>query len=141
MEIMQTWRLRADLVTLSACQTGITHVLRGDEPMGLVRAFLFAGARAVLVSQWKVEDAPTFLLMQRYYSGYIQAGSANLAAALHAAQVWLRSLTVAEARSHLAALPAPTTSVASFDSLDNLAPDTFPFAHPRHWAAFILVGA
>ncbi|MCB0035729.1 MAG: CHAT domain-containing protein, partial [Anaerolineales bacterium] len=58
-EILRHWDLRAELVTLSACQTGVSRVLRGDEPMGLVRAFLYAGARSVLVSQWPVEDLPT----------------------------------------------------------------------------------
>ncbi len=39
-EVREGWRLRAELVTLSVCQTGVSRVLRGDEPMGLVRAFL-----------------------------------------------------------------------------------------------------
>jgi CHAT domain-containing protein len=139
-EVLEDWRLQAELVTLSACQTGVSRILRGDEPMGLIRAFLYAGARAVLVTQWPVEDLPTFLLMQRFYSELQRAGSAGPAAALHAAQVWLRELTTAEIRGLLAGLPAGGSSAGEPDPLADLPVDAHPFAYPRHWAAFILVG-
>jgi CHAT domain-containing protein len=127
-EVLQTWRLQASLVALSACQTGVSRVLRSDEPMGLVRAFLVAGAANVLVSQWPVADLPAFLLMRAVYEG--MAGGERPAAALQAAQIWLRELPVEEVRAMAAELPAA--------DLDNLA--AYPFAHPVHWAAFILVG-
>jgi CHAT domain-containing protein/tetratricopeptide (TPR) repeat protein len=135
LEVMRDWRLQAELVTLSACQTGVSRVLRGDEPMGLVRAFLYAGARAVLVSQWPVEDLPTFLLMQCFYGELQRAEGTNPAAALQTAQVWLRELTAARTRELLAGLPG-----GGPDPLSGLPPDVCPFAHPRYWAAFILVG-
>jgi CHAT domain-containing protein len=139
-EVLQNWKLQAELVTLSACQTGVSRILRGDEPMGLIRAFLYAGARAVLVTQWPVEDLPAFLLMQRFYSELLQAAEADPAAALHAAQVWLRELPVAEARALLSGLPAGRLPPNNPDPLVAFPPDAQPFTNPRHWAAYILVG-
>lgn len=89
--IMEHWRLRADLVTLSACRSGVSQVLRGDEPMGLVRALLYAGARAVLVTLWQVEDTSARLLMEHFYTSLLQQGTrADPAAALRDAQHYLR---------------------------------------------------
>lgn len=59
--------LRTPLVVLSGCQTGVQEVRAGDELMGLVRAFLYAGATSLVVSQWKVEDTATSWLMERFY--------------------------------------------------------------------------
>lgn len=59
-------RLNADLVVLSACQTGLGKV-SGDGVMGLGRAFLYAGTPRVVVSLWSVPDEPTALLMQTFY--------------------------------------------------------------------------
>jgi CHAT domain-containing protein/tetratricopeptide (TPR) repeat protein len=140
LEVIQDWRLQAELVVLSACQTGVSRILRGDEPMGLIRAFLSAGARAVLVSRWAVEDLPTFLLMYRFYSELQDEMDLDLSAALHLAQRWLRRLTVAQAREVLATLPAEGEGAHAPDRLANLPSDTRPFSHPRHWAAFTLVG-
>lgn len=63
--------LKAQLVTLSACQTGLGEISRGDEMVGLSRAFLYAGTPAVIVSLWSVADEPTALLMTRFY-GYMK---------------------------------------------------------------------
>jgi len=128
-EVANGWRLHADLVTLSACQTGVSRLLRGDEPLGLVRAFLAAGAKMVLVSQWAVADLPTYLLMEHFYQMLISGGDA--ATALHTAQVWLQSATRDEVASKLAGLPAEEGEIPG---------GIRPFAHPRYWAAFILVG-
>jgi CHAT domain-containing protein len=138
-EILQDWQLAAELVTLSACQTGISRVLRGDESMGLIRAFLYAGAKAVLVTQWPVEDLPTFLLMQRFY-GALQSGFGDPAAALHQAQLWLRQLSRANVEAILASLPQADLPDDTWESLEDRPADQPLFAHPRYWAAFILVG-
>jgi CHAT domain-containing protein len=60
-------RLDADLVSLSACQTGRVAVTGGDEMVGLCRGFLHAGARALLVSLWPVDDRATGALMEEFY--------------------------------------------------------------------------
>ncbi len=59
--------LSAALVTLSACETGRAVIGGGDELAGLARAFLFAGAAGLVVSQWRVDDASTGVLMTRFY--------------------------------------------------------------------------
>ena len=82
-------RLRCDLVTLSACESGLSRVRRGDELMGLVRAFLLAGAAAVVASLWRVDERSTLLLMESFYREL--AAGANPAAALKAAQIALRA--------------------------------------------------
>ncbi len=77
-------RLRCSLVTLSACETGINAVTPGDELLGLVRGFLAAGAPALLVSLWPVDDATTVQFMKHFYAAWL--GGATLAAAHRAAQ-------------------------------------------------------
>ncbi len=138
LEILENWRLRAELVTLSACETGVSHILRGDEPLGLVRAFLYAGARAALVSLWPVEDLPTFLLMQRFYQALSTEDTSDPAEALRDAQEWLRTLPADAARG-LARLASGDLAETS-SGLEDMASSAFPFAEPRHWAAFIVVG-
>jgi CHAT domain-containing protein len=60
-------KLNADLVTLSACKTGLGQRIPGEGVIGLSRAFMDAGSRAVLVSLWEVEDQSTALLMEEFY--------------------------------------------------------------------------
>lgn len=60
-------RLAADLVTLSACETGLGKVASGDDVVGLTRGFLYAGASTVVASLWKVDDRATSALMTRFY--------------------------------------------------------------------------
>ncbi len=56
------------LVTLSACESGRGVVAAGDEQIGLPRAFLYAGARSVLHSLWRIDDRATQVLMERFYT-------------------------------------------------------------------------
>lgn len=60
-------RLRAELVTLSGCGTGLNAVVGGDELLGLLRGLLYAGARAVLASLWDVNDESTAEFMRLFY--------------------------------------------------------------------------
>jgi CHAT domain-containing protein len=64
------YRLQADLVVLSASQTGMATSLGGDELAGLAQAFLQAGARSLIVSLWTVDDYSTASLMTAFYSNY-----------------------------------------------------------------------
>lgn len=57
-----------DLVVLSACQTQVGAVSAGDEVVGLTRAFLYAGSPTLIASLWNVDDEPTALLMERFYT-------------------------------------------------------------------------
>ncbi len=72
-EVFERMRIDADLVTLSACETGLGKEMGGEGLIGLTRAFQYAGARTVLASQWKVADVATSELMTRFYS-YLKAG-------------------------------------------------------------------
>lgn len=77
--------LHCQLVTLSACETGVSSVAPGDELLGLARGFFLAGAPALIVSQWRVDDQATAELMDAVYQG-LRAGH-QPAAALRAAQI------------------------------------------------------
>jgi len=66
-------RLQADVVTLSACNTGLGQLVSGEGMLGLVRAFLYAGASSVNVSLWNVNDAATAALMKEFYRNLIRS--------------------------------------------------------------------
>ena len=59
--------LAADLVTLSACETGLSKIANGDDLVGLTRGFLYAGSSSIVASLWKVDDLATSQLMTRFY--------------------------------------------------------------------------
>jgi CHAT domain-containing protein len=84
-EIFEQVRLSADLVTLSACDTGLGAQIRGEGIVGLTRAFQYAGARSVLASLWSVADDETAALMIHFYER-LSAGL-NKDEALRAAQI------------------------------------------------------
>ncbi len=122
-DIRSTWKLKADLVTLSACQTDF-FTRSQETSLGLTGELLRAGARCLLVSLWDVDDQATALLMGRFYENL--AGSYRdvrmgligqpmpKAVALQEAKRWLRSYRDADGGQ--------------------------PFANPVFWAAFILLG-
>ncbi|MCC5904874.1 MAG: CHAT domain-containing protein [Balneolaceae bacterium] len=66
-------RMNADLVVLSACETGMGTAYRGEGLIGFTRAFIHAGAANLVVSMWRVNDQPTSDLMIRFYR-YIREG-------------------------------------------------------------------
>lgn len=103
--------LPADLVVLSACETGSGRVAAGEGIVGLTRAFMFAGAPRVVCSLWKVDDEATRALMTKFYElWHPPSGAASLgpAAALRQAQAFVRAQA--------------------------------PWRHPYYWAAWVLWG-
>jgi CHAT domain-containing protein len=60
--------INADLVMLSACETGLGKVSNGDDVIGLMRGFLYSGAKAVIGTLWEVDDEATADLSKRFYS-------------------------------------------------------------------------
>jgi CHAT domain-containing protein len=112
-EIVREWKLDADLVTLSACETGLGKEVVGEGYVGLADAFLQAGARALLLSLWKVEDRSTAMLMERFYRNWLQRGMTKLEA-LQEAKRWLREWLDPGGQQ--------------------------PYAHPYYWAGFVLIG-
>ena len=83
-------RLSSQLVTLSACETGLGLRFRGEGIIGLPHAFLSAGARSVVVSLWKVEDRATADYMADFY-GKVHAGYSPADAMLMVRQSRIRS--------------------------------------------------
>lgn len=110
--------LDADLVTLSACNTGLGHV-SGDGIAGFSRAFIYAGASSVLVSLWRVADPVAAFQMERFYRRLIQT-KGNKAAALAAAQ----RETIVELRE--GGIRTPSGEALA--------------ENPVLWAPFVLVG-
>jgi CHAT domain-containing protein len=114
-EIADTWRLDADLVCLTGCQTALGMRSAAQGLLGLQQAFFRAGARSVLVSLWPVDDAAAALLVKEFYArlgeGEAMGSRARaLQAAQHAVREWRN------------------------------AAGERPFAHPAYWAGFALIG-
>ena len=78
--------LPAELVVLSACQTGVGKQIKGEGLIALTRGFMYAGAKRIVASLWKVDDAATAELMADFYKEMF-ANKLKPAAALRAAQI------------------------------------------------------
>jgi len=104
LDVLEHLRLRCDLVTLSACESGLSRVRRGDELVGLIRAFMHAGAPALVSTLWRVDERSTLILMERFYQE-VRAGL-DFAEALKKAQLYLKNLTRREAMEVLERFPA-----------------------------------
>jgi CHAT domain-containing protein len=152
-EVREYWKLDAELVTLSACESGLGQPGGGDGLLGFAQAFLLAGSRAVCLTLWQVDDTATVLLMDRFYRNLLgrRANGAKpmgKAAALHEAKQWLRTLTAQEALKRLGTITQGVVrgerpareEMRPVPQPKDAAPDYQPCVHPRYWAAFILIG-
>jgi len=128
-EVLESVRINADLVTLSACETALGKDYAGEGLLGLTHAFQFAGASAVLASQWRVRDRSTAQLMAQFYAN--RKLGMSLAEALQSAQI-------AMIRGEL----SPTGDAGWLERLGAwFRGDEASYAHPYHWAGFVLNGA
>jgi CHAT domain-containing protein len=82
-------RLPVELVVLSACNTALGRLVRVEGLVGIVRGFIYAGARRVVASLWKVDDEATAELMRLFYVGLFRENRSP-AAALRQAQLDMR---------------------------------------------------
>lgn len=151
--VLRELRLNAELVCLSACETGQSHVMRGDELVGLTRAFLYAGTPSLIVSQWVVDELSTHLLMERFYQELrslpITDGSIN-ARALAQAQLYIKNLSLDSFRQILIEKLDDNQVVQhrlqffadsiGLGSVNLLSGNECLLAHPYYWAPFFLVG-
>lgn len=117
-EVRLGWVLDADLVTLSACETGLGRETDDDGMLSLTAAFFAAGARNVVSSLWKVEDQATAKLMAYFYEELSRSdprgAPVTVGGALRAAQLRLRDTTTAAG--------------------------TRPYAAPSAWGGFVAYG-
>jgi CHAT domain-containing protein len=143
-EEVQSFDLRGtDLVVLSACETGLGHGEYGQGVMGLQRAFQAAGARAVVASLWRVDDAATTVLMEEFYTNLWSKKMPKLEA-LRQAQ-----LTVLNNPGLVTARRAELEKKRGIDDKAVPLPKGEPVAardagatrsNPSLWAAFVLSG-
>jgi hypothetical protein len=70
-QIVRTWDLDADLVVLSACESGLGRYAGGEGYLGFAQALFVKGAKSLVLSQWKVDDKATALLMTRFYQNLL----------------------------------------------------------------------
>ncbi len=137
--MLRTWKLDADLVTLSACQTALGEHQGGEGYVGFAQALLLAGARSLVLSQWPVHDYATTLLMHRFYENLL-GSRPDLKAplpkldALAEAKRWLKGLAREDVVRRLRDLGVAADAAWMRDQPER------PFAHPYYWAAFILIG-
>jgi CHAT domain-containing protein len=134
----------ARLVTLSACETGLTDLLRSPEEfIGLPAGFLQAGAPAVVSTLWPVSDRATSLLMEQFYFKHLQKGL-HPSKALRSAQRWLRDSTREELCQYYESsdrVSARDARAARAELVVGGPPDDRPYANPYFWAAFTFTGA
>ena len=69
--------INADLVVLSACQTGLGRITGGDDVIGMNRSFFYAGTHAVISSLWRVSDTSTAVLIKQFYRQYLSVNKAD----------------------------------------------------------------
>ena len=65
-------RLNTELVTLSACETGLGKIISGEGIMSMTRGFIYSGTPNILFSLWKVGDKNTYELMVNFYADIIE---------------------------------------------------------------------
>jgi CHAT domain-containing protein len=130
--------LHANLVVLSACETGLGKLSSGDELVGLTRAFIYAGTPSVVASLWSVEDSSTAALMGSFYKNLKTMSKVE---ALRQAQL---KLIRGDAASGLLA----RRGIGGVGKLGEVPeakaitsePLSVSTSHPYFWAPFILVG-
>ncbi len=105
-------KLNADIVVLSACESGINEQKPGDELIGLTRALIYAGTPSVLVSLWKVDDEATEFLMKSFYEHFLGRAGRKKVSKVEALQKAQQETIAANSK----------------------------WEHPYYWSSFVLVG-
>ena len=142
-QIARTWELDADLVVLSACESGLGVAAGAEGYLGFAQPLFARGARSLVLSQWKVDDDATALLMARFYRNLLgkrEGLTAPMpkAEALAEAKRWLRGAGPSEVGAALAALPRG--EIVRREAV-KAASSAHPYEDPTYWAGFVLVGA
>jgi len=122
-------RLNADMVVLSACETGIGELQQGEGIISLARGFSYAGAKSIVTSLWSVNDGSTKELMESFYT-YLKEGLSKDAALRQA------KLDYIDNNPHLEAHPFYW---AAFVPIGDMQPIEFSSLANWSWTAIILV--
>lgn len=147
--------LSANLVVLSACESGVNKLMPGDELFGLTRALMYAGVPSIIVSLWEVNDISTEILMIKFYEG-LKKGLSKVVA-LQQAQVSMMNLSKKElnqylirrGRINMRELEQSYVNIEDFlsrhawDDIPNASrfiDSEYPYRHFTFWAPFVLVG-
>ncbi len=139
--IMQGLRLRPGLVSLSACTSGLTQVVPGDELLGMLRALLYAGATTITCALWEASDIVARLVMEHFYQA-LHAG-ATPGVAFRDAIVAVRDLSGRELAAIFARWSAEDMGAVHPPALPEVPPDQeahHPYGDPIVWASFMLIG-
>jgi CHAT domain-containing protein len=129
------------LVTLSACETGLTDPTSiSDEYVGLPSGFLYAGSTNVVSSLWKVNDISSTFLMIKFYQN-LKENQSRVAKTLNDAQRWLRDATQQQLLDWINQLKLDEDKMKQIkEKLDWYNSDEKPFNSPYHWATFCSIG-
>jgi CHAT domain-containing protein len=135
---------KCSLVTLSACETGLTDIGdTTDEYIGLPSGFLYAGTTNVISTLWAVNDVSTAILMIKFYEILLSETRPPVAVALRESQLWLRSLTVKDLLEWVEAsmlLSREHKQKIQDRYSRGYKQDYQPYESPVYWAAFCAVG-
>ncbi|MEG5050436.1 MULTISPECIES: CHAT domain-containing tetratricopeptide repeat protein [unclassified Microcoleus] len=135
---------KCSLVTLSACETGLTDIGDStDEYIGLPSGFLYAGTTNIISTLWAVNDVSTAILMIKFYELLLSESRPPVAIALRDSQMWLRDATVQDLvdwaeRSKL--LDSESKNRIQKNYKRDYDDDDRPCQSPVYWAAFCAVG-
>jgi CHAT domain-containing protein len=132
------------LVTLSACETGITDIrTNSDEYISILAGFFFAGSRNVLGTLWAVNDLSTAIFMIRFYETLLGENQPPVALAVKQTQEWMRQVTVAKLLDWIAGCPLigeERRQEMGDDLTEWYSLTEIPFQSPYYWSAFCAVG-
>jgi CHAT domain-containing protein/ribosomal protein S8 len=132
------------LVTLSACETGITDFTStSDEYIGLPSGFILAGSPNVVSTLWAVNDLSTAIFMIHFYQTLRQQPELSVVLALRQTQTWLRSATVQDLLNWVdscAVISPERREEMKFTLQWGNEPESQPFSSPYYWAAFCAIG-
>lgn len=144
-------QLRAELVVLSACDTGRGTHTGGDDVLGLTRGLIAGGAKSAVVSLWQVNDVSTALLMGHFYQqlrkgvaapealGLAQLYLSNLSSQLAAEELKKLELGLDDSAARdLVSKERSGRGISGFEEVE--AEGEVGYEHPYFWAAFVFVG-
>ena len=143
-EIFDLRLSKCSLVTLSACETGLTDIGDNtDEYIGLPSGFFYAGATSVISTLWAVNDVSTAILMIKFYEIFLSETRPPVAIALRESQLWLKEATVQDLVDW-----ADSSKLLDSESKNRIKKnykrdyddDDRPCQSPVYWAAFCAVG-